>query len=107
MKSAFVNLAVPFVQLTEPGAVPKIKLNEKTTVTLWDRWEVKVDATMTLQDLFSYCQREYGLWAKDVFVKGAPVYMEMMMKKKPAERAQMLESKLAKVLNGDVSNGLR
>jgi hypothetical protein len=28
MKNAFINLAVPYVQLTEPGAAPQIKLNE-------------------------------------------------------------------------------
>lgn len=37
MKNGFLNLAVPMLQLTEPGAAAKIKLHETLSVTLWDR----------------------------------------------------------------------
>lgn len=53
MKNAFINLAIPYVQLTEPGPAPTIKLNEKVSVNLWDRWEFK-GADKKLSDLFSH-----------------------------------------------------
>ncbi len=40
MKNAFLNLAVPLLQLSEPGPVPKLKVHENLVVTIWDRWEV-------------------------------------------------------------------
>lgn len=40
MKNAFLNLAVPILQLTEPGAAQKTKLHEELSVTLWDQWEI-------------------------------------------------------------------
>ena len=41
MKNAFLNVAIPILSLTEPGAPQKIKLSEKATVTLWDRWDIE------------------------------------------------------------------
>lgn len=67
MKNAFLNLAVPILQLTEPGTVPKIKLTEGLTVTLWDRWEVKLGASASLKDVFEYLEKTYKLKPKDVF----------------------------------------
>lgn len=39
-KNAFVNLAIPYCQLTEPGPVPKVTLRPGLQVTIWDRWDV-------------------------------------------------------------------
>lgn len=52
MKNAFVNIAIPYVQLTEPGGAPIIKLNESVSVTLWDSWEVK-GKDLTIEELFA------------------------------------------------------
>jgi len=49
MKNAFLNLAVPILQLTEPGDAPKLKLHEELTVNLWDTWEVKLGKDITLK----------------------------------------------------------
>ena len=40
MRNSYLNLAVPSIQMSEPGEVSKKKLTEKITVNLWDRWEV-------------------------------------------------------------------
>lgn len=48
IKNGFLNLAVPILQLTEPGPAPKIKLHDKLTVTLWDIWEVSLGESITL-----------------------------------------------------------
>jgi hypothetical protein len=49
MKNAFLNLAVPLLQLTEPGNTPKFKIKEGLEglykfklVTIWDVWQIKV-----------------------------------------------------------------
>lgn len=52
MKNAFLNLAVPILQLTEPGDAAKVKLHEDLSVNLWDRWEVKEGKNLSLKDLF-------------------------------------------------------
>ena len=52
MKNAFVNLAIPFVKLTEPGLVPKKKVNEKVTVTLWDIWSHEITKSTNFRQLF-------------------------------------------------------
>ena len=48
MKNAFLNLAVPIIQLTEPADAPKIKLHDKMEVNLWDRWDIANGAKITL-----------------------------------------------------------
>jgi len=48
MKNAFINLAVPYIQLTEPGNVEKIKLDDKLSVTIWDRWDILINEKTTL-----------------------------------------------------------
>jgi len=40
--------------LTEPGGVPKMKLNESVEVTLWDRWDIKNGKDLTVEKLFDY-----------------------------------------------------
>lgn len=47
-RNIFLNLAVPIMQASEPGAVLKEKLLEGLEVSLWDRWEVRNAAEMTL-----------------------------------------------------------
>lgn len=48
MKNAFLNLAVPILQLGEPGAAPKVQLHKDLVVTLWDRWDVKLGNKITI-----------------------------------------------------------
>ena len=47
-RNLFLNLAVPTMQASEPGACTKTKLLEGLEVSLWDRWEVKNAAPLTL-----------------------------------------------------------
>ena len=39
-KNAFLNLALPFMILTEPAEPAKEPLIDDRTWTLWDKWEV-------------------------------------------------------------------
>lgn len=69
-KSIYLNLAVPFMTVSEPGEVAKIKLIEGLEVTLWDKWEVKDAKSMTLQGLMDHIEETYkGLEVRDI-IKG-------------------------------------
>ena len=65
MKNAFINLAIPYIQQTEPGAAPLIKLNTDVTVTLWDRWDVK-GGDMKLKELFTHLEDTYKVLNYDL-----------------------------------------
>ncbi|CAD8078852.1 unnamed protein product [Paramecium sonneborni] len=99
MKNAFVNLAIPFVKLTEPGLVPKKKINEKVTVTLWDIWTHEISKSTTFGQLFEILNQQYDLHPRDVFLKAQPVYMEIMYAKKPEEKKQFLNQAIIKLLD--------
>lgn len=67
-RNIFMNLAVPMMQATEPGNLLKTKLVEGIEVSLWDRWEVKNAAEMTLANFFAHIEQTYpGLEVRDVF----------------------------------------
>lgn len=53
MRNAFINLAVPILQLGEPGEVEKIKVHENLTTNLWERWSVSSKRSETLRNLIS------------------------------------------------------
>lgn len=36
-RNAFINLAIPLIQISEPGEVPKHKIGN-TQFTVWDTW---------------------------------------------------------------------
>lgn len=47
-RNIFLNLAVPFLQASEPGDVLKEKLVEGIETSLWDRWDIKKGKEITL-----------------------------------------------------------
>ena len=47
-RNAFLNLAVPIMQASEPGDVLKTKFTDKIETTLWDRWEL-TEKNLTLK----------------------------------------------------------
>lgn len=52
-KNVFLNLAVPFMQATEPGDVMKEKLLDGLEVSIWDRWDLKDFKNDSLQQMFT------------------------------------------------------
>lgn len=47
LRNSFLNLAVPSLMMGEPGPPQKFKA-AGTEFTLWDRWEIKGDPSITL-----------------------------------------------------------
>jgi len=66
VRNSFINLAIPYIQYTEPGPIAKFKLKEDLSVNLWDRWEFKPE-TQTLKSVYKYLKEKYGLFPKDCF----------------------------------------
>ena len=52
MRNTFLNLAVPLVQLSEPGEAPKIKIHDDLSFTIWDKWEINCTEKSTFDELF-------------------------------------------------------
>lgn len=70
-RNIFLNLAVPMMQASEPGAVMKEKLLEGLEVSLWDRWQVTNAAQMTLSGFIAHLETTYvGLAIRDVLKGG-------------------------------------
>lgn len=61
MKNAFINLAINFIQLTEPGAALKVSLTPNLSVTLWDRWKVNCSYNIIMEDFLAMLQSKYIL----------------------------------------------
>ena len=100
MKNAFLNLAVPSLQLSEPGPPPTIKLTENLKVNLWDRWEIKGNKDTDLKGLFEELKKTYDLWPKDVMSGSQAVYFSAIynMPGKEKDKEEMMGKKLVDLL---------
>lgn len=66
MRNTFINLAVPMIQAGEPGQVEKIKVHDKLTTNVWERWEVgpfKLEA-ITVESLLKSIEQKYEIVVK-------------------------------------------
>eukprot|EP01106_Pelomyxa_sp_JSP_P009887 TRINITY_DN267_c3_g1_i1.p2 TRINITY_DN267_c3_g1~~TRINITY_DN267_c3_g1_i1.p2 ORF type:complete len:177 (-),score=71.45 TRINITY_DN267_c3_g1_i1:289-819(-) len=52
-RNAFMNLALPYFALSEPGPCPRTKISPTLYTTLWDSWAVK-KGDITLQEFVEH-----------------------------------------------------
>jgi hypothetical protein len=78
MRNINLNLAVPSLMASEPGAPEKVKLREGLEVNVWDVWTVHFPKEATLNDLFKKLLKKYKLAAMDVFREGNPVFLHAL-----------------------------
>lgn len=78
-RNAFLNLAVPIMQASEPGDVLKTKVTDTIETSLWDRWEV--DSTgLSLKEVILRVEEKYpGLEVRDVLRGNSPIYFSAIM----------------------------
>lgn len=68
-RNTFLNTAGPYMMMSEPGEPVTNKLTADISVTVWDRWEVKIDkVTGTLADVISHLDKLYKIKPRDVFM---------------------------------------
>eukprot|EP00039_Didymoeca_costata_P007978 m.106253 g.106253 ORF g.106253 m.106253 type:complete len:1031 (+) comp13900_c0_seq4:341-3433(+) len=97
-RNAFLNLALPFLLLTEPGPAEKLSLAENVTYTLWDRWEIHGTGSATLQDFLDKFKATYNLTPNGVFCGNQMVFASMLPDQK--KKLGKLMRKLLKSCKG-------
>ena len=103
-RNIFLNLAVPFMQASEPGDAIKNKLLEGLEVSNWDRWEVKNASGMSLANFIAHMEQTYeGLEVRDVLKGGKPIYFHAIMSEpsKAQEKKKVMETPLIKLAEVD------
>lgn len=105
LKNAFLSLAVPIMALSEPATAPSVKLTDKLTVNIWDRWEVKLPRDATLKMLFEELEKKFELVPKDVNYGSQSIYFHALMdiKGKEKEKEDTLKTKLEDLIGIEVS----
>jgi hypothetical protein len=75
LRNTFLNLAVPFLTMSEPAPPPMQKLHSELKVSVWDRWEVTVKrASGTIGEIVSEVQSRFKLHARDILLGAVPVF---------------------------------
>jgi ubiquitin-activating enzyme E1-like protein 2 len=86
-KNAFMNLAIPIMLFTEPGAPEKEAITADRTYTLWDRWEVKGTKETTLAVFMKEVEVKYGVsplgvvnGTSAVYIPALPMHQKRLVK---------------------------
>jgi len=95
-KNGFVNLAIPFMTMSEPTPPLKTKALVKGKDWDWTAWDcITVEkGDMTLEDFFKYFEAEYNLEISMLSQGVSILYSFFANKKKVAERMKMPMSKI-------------
>lgn len=94
-KNTFLNLALPFMLLSEPGPVEKVQLGSGNSYTLWDKWEIRGTHSTTLAEFLAMFKDSYGLEPTGVFNGGSMVYVPLFkgqQKRLPKPMRKLLKS---------------
>ena len=99
IRNSFLNLAIPYLQASEPGPVSKNKLSENLSVTLWDRWEFKPENN-NLDSVYKYLLKNYGLFPRDCFMgkKAIFPYNAYIGEDKKSAKEEVMNKDLYKLL---------
>jgi ubiquitin-activating enzyme E1 len=91
-KNGFVNLALPLFAFSEPIAPPKKKVTDDWSWTLWDRFDVEGD--ITLSQFLEHFKNKHKLEITMISSGVSMLYSFFMAKDKLTERLPMKMSKL-------------
>lgn len=97
-RNAFINIAVPIIQISEPGPAIRHKIGN-TDFSVWEDWSFKCE---TLNDLLQQLKQKYEVEAYNISTnEGKPVYWEAMYKDKQEARETLLNSKLSNLFKAE------
>lgn len=101
-RNYYLNLALPFVQASEPGVAKKTKILEDLEVDLWSRWDIQ-NKDITLQELMDYIKTQYKLCVRDVMKGNQALYMHSIMNiaGKDKQREEVLASKIIELTESE------
>ena len=101
-RNAFVNLALPYIGLSQPGAPKEIKLTEELKMTVWDRWDLKLPKGIatTFGEMMETLKSIYKLEPLDVLKGTKPICVRTA---KGSERENLMKSQLKDALNLSIS----
>ena len=103
-RNSFLNLAIPLLQSSEPGACVKNNIREGLTTTLWDRWEIKLPKDQcTIKNLFDILKVKYLLFPRDIFKGKKPVYSYSAYKDKKEINDELINKNLSSLLGIDIN----
>ena len=103
-RNSFLNLAIPLLQSSEPGACTKKKIREGLTTTLWDRWEIKLPKDQcNIKNLFEILKVKYLLFPRDIFKGKKPVYSYAAYKDKKEINDELINKNLSSLLGIDIN----
>ena len=103
-RNSFLNLAIPYLQSSEPGACVKNKIREGLTTTLWDRWEITLSQDLcNIKNLFEILRTKYLLFPRDIFKGKKPIYSYSAYKDKKEINEELINKKLNTLLGIDIN----
>ena len=105
-RNTYLNLAIPYIQNSEPGEVIKNKIVDNLYSNIWDIWEVNVDKNNKKENcikyLFDELEEQYKIIPKDIFLGNKPVFLSMLYKGKDNEKNnKMTNEELTNLLEYD------
>jgi hypothetical protein len=94
-RNYYLNLALPFVQASEPGVVKKTKIHEKLEVDLWTRWDIE-NKDITLRQLMQWVRDKFELNVRDIMNGNEAIFMHSIMNiaGKEKQKEEVLDSKI-------------
>lgn len=92
----FLNLALPFVLLSEPGKCERNKIAGETYVTLWDKWHIRGRKDLTLKQFIDVVKQKYNLTISGLMSGVKAIYIPVM----PGHKKRLNET-MIKLIKGD------
>lgn len=97
-----MNLAGPMFQFIQPGAVEQIRINDKLTTNIWERWEVGPvnPSEVTMRQFLQLIEDNYGIVLKAInLLEGGQIYSVFgEMENNKALKETFLQTTLTTVL---------